>query len=44
MVDWCSCFEREAPVNERNIAEAHNIIGALLKNKCVCEGFAKRIT
>lgn len=27
--------------NERNIAEAHNIIGALLKNKCVCEGFAK---
>lgn len=27
--------------NERNIAEAHNIIGALLKCKCVCEGFAK---
>ena len=27
--------------NERNIAEAHNIIGALLKKKCVCEGFAK---
>lgn len=27
--------------NERNIAEAHNIIGALLNNKCVCEGFAK---
>lgn len=27
--------------NERNIVEAHNIIGALLKNKCVCEGFAK---
>lgn len=27
--------------NERNIAEAHNIIGALLKHKCVCEGFAK---
>lgn len=27
--------------NERNIAEAHNIIGALLKRKCVCEGFAK---
>lgn len=27
--------------NERNIAEAHNIVGALLKNKCVCEGFAK---
>lgn len=27
--------------NERNIAEAHNIIGALIKSKCVCEGFAK---
>lgn len=27
--------------NERNIAEAHSIVGALLKNKCVCEGFAK---
>ena len=27
--------------NERNVAEAHNIIGALLNNKCVCEGFAK---
>lgn len=29
--------------NERNIAEAHNIIGALLKKKCVCEGFAKAL-
>lgn len=29
--------------NERNIAEAHNIIGALLKHKCVCEGFAKAL-
>jgi hypothetical protein len=28
-------------LNERNIAEAHNIVGALLKNKCVCEGFSK---
>ena len=28
-------------VNERNFAEAHNIIGPLLKKKCVCEGFAK---
>ena len=28
-------------INDRNIAEAHNIIGALIKNKCVCEGFAK---
>lgn len=28
--------------NERNIAEAHNIIGALLKHKCVCEGFANK--
>ncbi|MCD8048545.1 MAG: hypothetical protein LUG52_02900 [Clostridia bacterium] len=27
--------------NERNIAQAHNIVGALLNNKCVCEGFAK---
>lgn len=27
--------------NDRKIAEAHNIIGALLKHKCVCEGFAK---
>ncbi len=29
--------------NERNIAEAHSIIGALLKHKCVCEGFAKAL-
>lgn len=29
--------------NERNIAEAHNVIGALLKHKCVCEGFAKAL-
>lgn len=29
--------------NERNIAEAHNIVGALLKHKCVCEGFAKAL-
>ncbi len=27
--------------NERKIAEAHNIVGALLNHKCVCEGFAK---
>lgn len=27
--------------NERNIAQAHNVVGALLKHKCVCEGFAK---
>ena len=27
--------------NERKIAEAHSIIGALLNHKCVCEGFAK---
>lgn len=25
----------------QNFIEAHNIIGALLKHKCVCEGFAK---
>ena len=27
--------------NERNMAEAHNVVGALLRGKCVCEGFAK---
>ena len=27
--------------NDRTVAEAHSIVGALLENKCVCEGFAK---
>lgn len=27
--------------NERYLLEAHNVIGALLNKKCVCEGFAK---
>ncbi len=25
----------------RELAEAHNIVGALIKHRCVCEGFAK---
>lgn len=37
--DTASAFSHR--INDRNISEAHNIIGALLKNKCVCEGFAK---
>ncbi len=30
-----------ANLRDRNKAEAHNIVGALLRHKCVCEGFAK---
>ena len=30
-------------INDRNIIEAHSIVGALLKHKCVCEGFAKSL-
>ena len=28
-------------MTDRNVADAHTIVGALLKHKCVCEGFAK---
>ena len=28
-------------LNDLNVAEAHTIVGALLRHKCVCEGFAK---
>ena len=30
-------------ITDRSIAEAHTIVGALLKHKCVCEGFAKAL-
>ena len=28
-------------ITDRSVADAHTIVGALLKHKCVCEGFAK---
>ena len=32
---------RSMMVTDPKVAAAHNIVGALLKGKCVCEGFAK---
>lgn len=32
-----------ANLNDRNIAQAHSIVGALLNHKCVCDGFSKAL-
>ncbi len=40
-IEYDSAAAASQRVNDRNIAEAHNIVGALIKHKCVCEGFAK---